>query len=134
MNGGRTKSRDARRKQDLKSMQIALELYYDANANVYPATVAGTEVVISSTQLSSTYMTRVPKDPSAPATPAATDRQYWYASTGSSYCLGAVMEVAMATILDGCSGTPQTDVTDGLDAITGYNVTAGSATAYKIGQ
>jgi prepilin-type N-terminal cleavage/methylation domain-containing protein len=135
MNGARKKSRDARRKQDIKSFQVALELIYDASSpNAYPATVSGTEVVMSSTQISSTYMSRVAKDPSAPASPAATDRQYWYASTGSSYCIGAVMENVMPAIIDGCSGTPQTDVTDGLDAITGYSTTAGAATAYKVGQ
>lgn len=135
MNSARSKSRDARRKQDIKSLQVALELIYDATTpNAYPSTTSGTEVVISSTQISSTYMSRVPKDPSSPASPAATDRQYWYASTGGAYCIGAVMENGMAAVVDGCSGTPQTDVTDALDGITGYSTTAGVATAYKVGQ
>ncbi len=121
MNTARKKSRDARRQQDLKSMQVALELMFDAN-NTYPVTTTGTEVVVSSTQITSAYMTTIPKDPSAPASPAATDRQYWYAGTATTYCLGALLENT-AGAADGCgttASTPGADVTDGLDAITGY--------------
>ena len=35
LNSARSKSRDARRVADLKQLQLALELYYDANRN-YP--------------------------------------------------------------------------------------------------
>lgn len=122
MNSARKKSRDARRQQDLKSMQVALELMFDAN-NTYPVTTSGTEVVISSTQITSAYMTSIPKDPSSPATPAATDRQYWYAGTATTYCIGVVLEGTPGAI-DGCTGTPSTDVTDGLDGITGYSASA----------
>lgn len=37
LNSARKKSRDARRVADIKQLQLALELYFDANANVYPS-------------------------------------------------------------------------------------------------
>ncbi|MEK9175103.1 MAG: type II secretion system protein, partial [Patescibacteria group bacterium] len=40
LNSARAKSRDARRIADVKQIQLALELYYDANAQHYPATLA----------------------------------------------------------------------------------------------
>lgn len=131
MNSARKKSRDARRLQDLKSMQTALELIYDANKS-YTVTTSGAEVVVSPSQITS-FMSYIPKDPSAPASPAATDRQYWYAGTANAYCLGAVMEGTPGS-KDGCSGTTSTDVDDGLDGITGYNASTavGTGNVYKV--
>nr|AQQ75000.1 hypothetical protein [uncultured bacterium] len=40
LNSARQKGRDARRISDIKQLQLALELYYDANQS-YPATAAG---------------------------------------------------------------------------------------------
>lgn len=125
MNSARKKSRDARRMRDLKAMQTALELLFDAN-KTYPLTTSGAEVVVSSSQITS-FMSYIPKDPSAPASPAATDRQYWYAGAAESYCLGAVLEGTPGS-KDGCSGTVSTDVTDGIDGITGYNASTAVGT------
>ncbi len=36
LNSARSKGRDARRVSDLKQLQLALELYYDANSQEYP--------------------------------------------------------------------------------------------------
>jgi prepilin-type N-terminal cleavage/methylation domain-containing protein len=40
LNSARAKGRDARRISDLKQLQLALELYYDANGSEYPDTLA----------------------------------------------------------------------------------------------
>jgi prepilin-type N-terminal cleavage/methylation domain-containing protein len=54
LNQARAKSRDARRIADLKQIQTALELYYDANSSAYP-------VALSS--LATQYIPTVPTDP-----------------------------------------------------------------------
>ena len=59
LNSARVKSRDARRVADIKQMQLALELYFDANGS-YPAAIYGT--------LDPQFMPTVPKDPVGAAT------------------------------------------------------------------
>ena len=61
LNSARQKSRDARRVADVKQIQTAFELYYDANQS-YPVlgTAAGAETV---TGVSGTYIPNIPKDP-----------------------------------------------------------------------
>ena len=54
LNTARIKSRDARRVSDLKQLQIALQLYYDANASFPTTTLA---------VLTPTYIATVPQDP-----------------------------------------------------------------------
>ena len=41
LNTARQKSRDARRISDMKQIQLALELYFDANGNSYPVQAEG---------------------------------------------------------------------------------------------
>jgi prepilin-type N-terminal cleavage/methylation domain-containing protein len=82
LNSARGKARDARRISDLHQLSLALENYYDSNAN-YPATLAS---------LATTYIAAVPKDPQAGA-------NYQYAALGSGttcsgYHLGATLENA----------------------------------------
>ena len=59
----RKKGRDARRIADVKEIQLALELYYDAN-NTYPA-VASLSTISTTTPagLSPTYISTTPLDP-----------------------------------------------------------------------
>ena len=40
LNSARRKSRDARRLADIKQLRVALELYFDGNNNIYPATAS----------------------------------------------------------------------------------------------
>lgn len=40
LNNARRKSRDSRRITDIKQLQLALELYFDANTNSYPAALS----------------------------------------------------------------------------------------------
>ena len=56
LNSARKKSRDARRVADIKQIQVALEMYFDANNGSYPP---GTSL----TALAPTYISSLPKDP-----------------------------------------------------------------------
>ena len=64
LDGTKKKGRDARRISDLKQIQLALELYYDANAS-FPGTI------YNSTLETAGYISKVPTDPSS--TVACTD-------------------------------------------------------------
>ncbi len=113
MNTARKKARDARRQADLRSLQLALEQYYDSNS-AYP--VATTEGTVSSTLgglVSGGMITALPSDPSS-------SQSYYYksATAGAEYCLGANMEGTPPTPSDTCpSGTKVT--TTGLDYMVG---------------
>ncbi len=137
MNSSRTKSRDTRRKEDIKALQTAIEMMNHDN-NRYPGNA--TAVLIDSTLITSSYMTRVPQDPqyvagtgagqSGAATGAA--RGYWYVSdaSGGSYCIGALLETTASGALAACTGTPNTSIVDKLDNMSGYS----STLEYKMGQ
>jgi prepilin-type N-terminal cleavage/methylation domain-containing protein len=130
MNSARKKGRDARRLQDVKSLQVALELSFDANS-AYPTTTAGTPVILATGtgagQIAAAYISTIPKDPLSTGT-GATIRNYYYAGTTTSYCLGALLENTSGAN-DACgttASTPGADVTGstaGLAAITGYSTT-----------
>lgn len=88
LNSARKKGRDARRIADIKQLQLALELYYDANG-AYPA------VVSSSTVVTPGYIAALPGDPSNGEGYAYTP----YGVTGSTatcsgYHLGASLETS----------------------------------------
>lgn len=92
LNSARTKARDTRRIADLKQLQIAMELYFDANGS-YPAALAS--LVGSSGGAS---LSTLPKDPST----AADYKFSWDPLTApTKYHLGAQMEQTTAqTTLD----------------------------------
>lgn len=108
MNSARKKARDARRQADLKSLQLALESYYDSNSGAYPTVTV--EAPVSSTTLgalvSQGFITVLPTDPSA-------GQSYYYISddTGSSYCLGSKIEGTAPTPANTC-GTVQLSATN----------------------
>ncbi|MBI5742669.1 MAG: type II secretion system protein [Candidatus Niyogibacteria bacterium] len=63
LNSARKKSRDARRVADIKQIQLALEMYYDANSGKYPlGTQTGTGTG-SYGSLAPTYIPVIPVDP-----------------------------------------------------------------------
>lgn len=104
LNSARQKGRDARRVADIKQIQLALELYYDANSG-YPSAIS------TSTVVSAGYIAAIPVDPS-------TGVAYSYAGLGSgatctSYHLGATLETTNHTVLNGdndaTAGTACTD-------------------------
>ena len=80
LNSARKKGRDARRIADIKQIQLASELYFDANST-YPPT-ATWETAISD----GGFMTSVPKDPLT-----AVSYKYILVSA-TDYRLGAILE------------------------------------------
>ncbi|MDP3958451.1 MAG: type II secretion system protein [bacterium] len=91
LNSARMKSRDARRVADLKQLQLALELYYDANRN-YPLALSTANLVTPG------YISAIPNDPS-------TGVPYGYAALGSgstcsSYHMWATLEQDPNTLDD----------------------------------
>ncbi len=75
LNSARRKSRDARRVADIKQLQLALELYFDANSTAYPAALSS---------LAPTYIPTVPNDPLGGA--------YNYVACGTAYHIAAGLE------------------------------------------
>lgn len=118
MNSARKKSRDARRQQDLKSLQVALELFFDTNGG-YPVQTTGTaaaaQAIIGNAtnnalgtaqtthSIVPTYIGQVSDDPSS-------GRDYYYVSDAASgtyattYCIGAFTEQATVTSSSCSSG------------------------------
>lgn len=112
LNTARTKSRDTRRIADVKQIQLALALYFDAN-NEYPDAL---------TALAPQYIAAVPADPNGGA--------YLYDNLGSNsadtacatasgdciyYHLGADLEESTNSALDGDRDLDYTTI-DGPDA------------------
>ena len=98
LNSARKKSRDARRLADVKQLQVALELYFDANSGSYPTALSA---------LAPTNIPVIPKDPVG-------NTDYSYAALGSltsctSYHLGASLEEstnpALNSDVDAAAGT-----------------------------
>jgi len=96
LDSARKKGRDARRVADIKQIQLALELYYDANG-VYPPALTSANLVTPG------YISVLPTDPLSGGTPIS----YAYAplaasasaGTCSSYHLGADLETSNSTTL-----------------------------------
>ena len=87
LNSARKKGRDARRVADLKQLQLALELSYDANPSVgYPAALSIATLVTPG------YISVIPTDPST-----ATAYGYVQVGSGSGYYLGAALETTGQT-------------------------------------
>ena len=89
LNSARAKGRDARRISDLKQLQLALELYYEANSSLYPVanTAGGIVVATSLADVSADgFISTIPDDPSA------SQDYYYFSATGATYCLGANLE------------------------------------------
>lgn len=91
LNSARRKSRDARRLADVKQLQVALELYFDANSGNYPALLSALSGATGCG--SSSCISVVPKPPSGSG-----QSDYAYSAFGASatactsYHIGAVME------------------------------------------
>lgn len=110
LNGARKKGRDARRISDVKQIQLALEMYYDANGSEYPDALSS---------LAPTYISTVPTDPqSTSGSPISysydnlTNAGAACAVSGqvcSSYVLGATLEdtnnAAVNQDIDGTVGS-----------------------------
>lgn len=107
LNGARKKGRDARRISDLKQIQLALELYYDANSS-YPAALSALPTAGSISALptdpvnDSTYVYQYDELGAANAACTANPPT----TKCSNYVLGANMEITVpAGDIDGTVGT-----------------------------
>jgi len=110
LNTARLKSRDTRRVADLKQIQLALQLYFDAEGE-YPVDIYAADV------LAPTYIAAVPKDPVGQV-------EYAYAgldtggtaATCESYHIGAVLEdtanAALDSDIDAANATACTGATE----------------------
>jgi len=112
LNTARLKSRDTRRVADIKQIQLALQLYFDANGEYPDAT----------SSLAPTYIAVVPADPSGGAylydnLGSATADTACAVATGncSYYHLGASLEENNANLLGGDRDLDYTTI-DGVDA------------------
>ena len=92
LNSARARSRDARRVADIRQIQTALEMYYNAS-NQYPAALSGTSSIATGGVV---FMAAMPLAPTPlDGTCASADNTYTYTATSSSasytlkYCLGA---------------------------------------------
>jgi prepilin-type N-terminal cleavage/methylation domain-containing protein len=93
LNTAQQKGRDARRISDLKEIQLALELYYDANSTypiqstaivATPAAASGAVITSSNNfGLVPTYISTTPIDPSQPSGGGASAYYYQYESLQS---------------------------------------------------
>ena len=79
LNTARQKSRDARRVADIKQIQLAMQLYYDASST-YPTALS---------ELAPTYIATIPTDPVGQAA-----YPYERLNSGASYHIGADLEDA----------------------------------------
>ena len=122
LNTARKKGRDARRIADIKQIQLALELYFDANKS-YPLT--GTW----KTDLAPKYISVVPVDP--------TNYDYTYEACSCAgpssppcmiYHLGAVLEDPSNPALTNDLNGPPSGCSGGWGADSGCSGTAGVCT------
>lgn len=107
MNTSRQKSRDVKRVADVKSLQLALALYFDANAK-YPGSLSS-----GSIELAPTFISSIPTPPGGVSGVTA----YNYAPLGSgcnSYHLGTALELSTNTVL-----TDDSDSSGGVVTPTG---------------
>ncbi len=110
LNSARLKARDARRISDVKQIQLALELYFDSNAN-YPTSTAG---------LVPTYIAANPKDPT-------TKVIYTYSALGSG---STCSSYHLATKLENTTHSALSSDVDALDATKSVGVCTNGGTAF----
>ena len=119
LNSARLKARDARRISDIKQMQLALELSYDANGK-YPATLD------ASTLVTPGYMAAVPVDPTDNSSYA-----YVQINSGTSYVIGAQLEGAGNSVLASDYDGSQAITVRG-STVTNCNANAGTPGASEV--
>jgi prepilin-type N-terminal cleavage/methylation domain-containing protein len=121
LNTARQKSRDARRVADIKQIQLAMQLYYDASST-YPASL---------TNLTPLYLPKVPTDPIGQAA-----YPYDQLASGASYHIGANLEdgsnQALNSDLDTASDTGNIDSGSDSDG-NGCQASVASRFCYDVG-
>lgn len=102
LNSARQKGRDGRRVADVKQLQLALELYYDANGS-YPAALTEANLVTPG------YISVIAEDPDG----SSGVYPYDQVNSGSTYYLGANLETADHSALDTDADNSGTNVKGG---------------------
>lgn len=118
LNSARKKGRDARRISDMKQLQLALELYYDANQS-YPAGTGSASTSLA-TLVTNNYISSVPQDP----TNAANYVYMYSAADGVGAACATVpcaSYVVQAEIEGGASAVPQGDIDGTWGSLTDCN-------------
>lgn len=95
LNTARVKARDARRVSDLKQLQIALEMYFDANSS-YPVQTTYALLTSSNALITPGFMSVMPADP-------LSAQAYGYVGTATGYCLGARLEGTIPAGISPCT-------------------------------
>lgn len=119
LNSARVKGREARRLSDIKQIQVALELYNDANGS-YPSAIA---------DLVPTYMPGTPTDPLGGT---SDDYGYVQVSSGASYYVGALLETAH-TALSGDTDDSQAITIGAVSANASTNCSTSDSTGITSG-
>lgn len=111
LSGARAKARDATRKSDLRQIKTALEVYYsDQNPNAYNVSAtAATATITTLFNDKTTYMKKVPADPSSGRT-----YEYQTDSTRQNYMISAYLE-------NGNDGEINTTAPTGFTLSTNFN-------------
>lgn len=143
LNSARVKARDARRIADIRQIQLALELFADANSQSYPAgDEAGASSVSDFAAIATKYISAVPADPTSGTADTAMRYQYQALQTNNGtacatstgcafYHIGASLEQsdnnAIKGDADGCAGATTALIC--LKSFTGTTVSGIDASA-----
>ena len=116
LNSARMKGRDARRISDVKQLQLALELYYDANQSYPVGTGAASTTLTALT--TGNFISSIPADPTNSGTYV-----YSYASanavTPATACASApCASYIVKAVMEGASATPAGDIDGTAAALT----------------
>ena len=144
LSGAKAKSRDSRRVADIKSIQLALALYYSDNG-MYPLNIyASSAGTAPNSGLAGGYLPSLPTDPAKTGTCTGSQSQngcynYIALTTGTAGCnnssnipsryhLGAAMEETSNAALSGDADAPLAGGSRGALAFTSYTACIGSGT------
>ena len=116
LNSARQKARDARRVADIREVQLALELYADANNGLYPAVAAADEA--ASTSLAALETAGyIPKVPTAPG--SSTYRYMSLNTTGDAVCTSSCTRYVLHVALeDTANQALNGDIDTGITGVT----------------
>jgi prepilin-type N-terminal cleavage/methylation domain-containing protein len=99
LGGARAKARDSRRVADIKQLATALELYY-ADNNSYPAIITPGEA-LKSPSGDTTYLGKIPSNPTPRTDGDCADSDYIYSSSGSYFSLSFCVSSRMGDLDSG---------------------------------
>ncbi len=126
LGGAKQKARDSRRQADIKSVQLALSLYYSENL-MYPVNIYAAAGAAPAGGLAPNYLPTVPTDPSRGTCSLGTEAgcyaytAYWAAAEGSGASCNATTKVpVLYHIGAGFEDTTNQALTQDIDAAYSY--------------